>query len=419
MQSENGKHDVVIIGAGVAGLNCALELQKSGVSYTILEADSRVGGRIQTDEVDGFKLDRGFQVFQSAYPEAQRVLNYDDLQLIELEPGAKIRREGRWHCMSDPMRRPLQAWATLTNPIGRLSDRWNLLKLRSSLKKASVDELLLASGDMTTLRYLREQVGFSKDFIDSFMRPWLAGIFLESELDTSSNYFQFVFKMLSEPSICLPRGGMGRIPEQMLQQLDSARVRLNTPVERVGRERVNLKGGEEIEAPVVVIGSGMAAELLEEGDCKSSTTWNPTTCIYFAAESPPTQENCLMLNGVGQGAVNHVFISSNSDASLSPDTRSLVSVSLVGEQASAQPDMKQILDELTEWFGSQVHDWRHLKTYYIPHAVPSQQPGEFRHVNRQPLPGRFVCGDVTESASLNGALRSGRDTAHAVINFLS
>lgn len=417
MDTENKTSDVVIVGAGVAGLNCALELQKAGVEFTIFEADSRVGGRIQTDEVDGFKLDRGFQVFQTAYPEAQRVLDFEGLQLVELEPGARIRKSGRWHTMSDPQRRPLKAWATLTNRIGGWNDRWALLKLRSRLKKSSIEELLLAPEDTTTLYYLREQVGFSDDFIESFVRPWLAGIFLENDLETSSNYFKFVFKMLSEASVCLPKGGMGQIPKQMASRIEPAKIKLNSPVDRVGLESVRLKDGREVPAPVVVMAAGLPSDLLTDQEL-SSEDWNGTTCIYFSAKRPPSQEKSLMLNGEGQGAVNHVFLPSNSDPSLSPDDRALISVSLVGKHATGEPKVSAIQQELTKWYGQQVQEWQHLKTYHLPKAVPKQVPGNYHNVVRQPLPGRFLCGDVTESASLNGALQSGRETAQAVIDFL-
>ena len=98
--------DVLIIGAGLAGLCCARRLAEAGVTFQIVEASDGIGGRVRTDEVDGFLLDRGFQVLLTAYPEARRVLDYSRLDLKPFSPGALSWFAGRMNRLVDPWRTP-------------------------------------------------------------------------------------------------------------------------------------------------------------------------------------------------------------------------------------------------------------------------------------------------------------------------
>ena len=186
--------DAVIVGAGLAGLACGCELAQRGLSCVLLEASDGVGGRARTDQVDGFLLDRGFQVLLTDYPEAKRLLDYPALQLQSFEPGALVRINGKFHRVSDPWRRPSEAMSTLMAPIGSVSDKLDLGKLRAKLSGDSQEDP--QAGQISTMQYLRD-FGFSSAMIDSFFRPFLGGIFLERELLTSSRMFEFVFRMFS------------------------------------------------------------------------------------------------------------------------------------------------------------------------------------------------------------------------------
>ncbi|MGI9176122.1 MAG: FAD-dependent oxidoreductase, partial [Rhodothermales bacterium] len=177
--------DVLIVGAGLAGLNCARHLHRRGIPFQLLEASDGVGGRVRTDRVDGFLLDRGFQVLLTAYPETRAALDYSALDLRPFYDGALIRTGGRFHRLADPLRRPLDAPATLLAPVGSLLDKLKVGWLRWNVLRGSVEDVFRRP-EVTTLDALRHRWGFSEEMIDAFFRPFLGGILLDRDLQASS-----------------------------------------------------------------------------------------------------------------------------------------------------------------------------------------------------------------------------------------
>lgn len=169
--------DVIVVGAGLAGLCCAKYLKKAGVSCRLIEASDDVGGRVRTDLVDGFKLDRGFQVFLTAYPEARKILDYERLHLRTFYPGALIRQGGMFHRLADPFRRVIDGLATAFSPLGSFLDKLKVAELRVKLEFTSLEQIFRAP-ESTTAQFLAKQ-GFSEDFINSFFRPFFGGVFLD------------------------------------------------------------------------------------------------------------------------------------------------------------------------------------------------------------------------------------------------
>jgi len=410
---------IVIIGAGLAGLNCARVLHEKGARFLLLDANDRVGGRVQTDDVEGFKLDRGFQVFQTAYPDAKLALDYASLHLTRLETGALIRHRGRWVRMADPWRQPQYALSTLFNSVGNVADRFRLFQLRRYVLSKSPDELLNSGEDCSTREYLLERCQFSQPFYDLFLKPWWSGIFLETELNTSAAYFQFVFHMLAAGDVALPRSGMQAIPNQLASKLPNDSLRLSTRVVSIHDRSVQLTSGELIAARAVVLATdnATASQLTASlANCVHTCDWSSTTCLYFAADSPPSSTKLLMLLPDSNGPVNHVFIPSNSVPSFAPPGKSLISVSLVNVASTTESLLLNVTKRLRELFGPQVDSWRHLRSYCIPHALP-KQPANF---HRSPRPttlrdGFILCGDYLETSSIQGALASGRRAAMALL----
>ena len=242
---EKQTQPVLIVGAGMAGLACALQLHRAGRAVRVFEASDGVGGRVRTDVHDGFLLDRGFQVFLDTYPQTRKLLDLEALDLKAFEPGALIYRGGRLHRLMDVFRRPASAWSSLTAPVGSLSDKLRVGWLRMKLLNSSF-EAIAAREDRTTESYLRE-FGFSETIIDRFFRAFYGGIFLERELRTSSRMFEFTFKLFGRGSATVPANGMGEIPKQLASRLPHGTIQLNQAVKTVGIDSITLESGERIQ----------------------------------------------------------------------------------------------------------------------------------------------------------------------------
>lgn len=414
--SSESRPPVIVIGAGLAGLCCARNLREHGVAVVVAEASDAVGGRVRTDRVDGFALDRGFQVLQTAYPEAQRVLDYEALRLRAFYPGALIWNGDRFVRMADPWRRPLDGALGLFGGIGTLRDKLRVGRLRREVMTPPIDRLLSAL-DMSTAEFLRGRA-FSDGMIEQFFRPWLSGVFLEPDLETSSRFFRFVFRMFGEGETALPADGMEAIPRQIADALPAEAIRLGTRVDRLDGDRVVLAGGETLEASAVVVATEgpEAARLL--GDPVPVPGSRTTTCVYFAADRPPFREPILVLNGEGRGPVNNVVVPSNVAPEYAPQGRALVGVSIFGDGGTGETAPEDaIRGQLAGWFGEAVREWTHLRTYRIAHALPAAPAGAVEPGGHAVRVGnrRYVCGDHREQPSIQGAMASGRRAAEAVL----
>ena len=413
---------VVVIGAGLSGLCCARELLKQHRDVIVLEAQDDIGGRVRTDHVDGFLLDRGFQVLQTAYPEAAVQLDYHGLCLHNFEPGALIRTQGRMVEMSDPWRRPTKLWSTACNGIGTFSDRLKLAKLRWHVTHTSPDELW-QEPESTTYDYLRTTCGLSSDMVDRFFRPWFSGVFLESDLATSSRFFRFLFRIFAIGDASLPRQGMGAIATQLAAGLSQSMLRLSSPVDLlVDGQRVRLKSGELIDCCAVVLAvEGPEASRLTGGLVRCPEA-RSTTCIYYAAPQAPFPDSLLVLNGDNEGPINNLCVVSNVAQSYAPAGSALMSVSVVGRLDEHSDDLERsVRRQLRSWYGSEVDSWSLLKSYRIPYALPGQPPHFRTAIPASPrlVDGVYYCGDYLETASIQGAMVSGRKTAECLIADLS
>jgi phytoene dehydrogenase-like protein len=413
--------EVLIVGAGLAGLRAALRLHAHGIPATVLDAADDVGGRVRTDRLDGFLLDRGFQVFLTRYEEARRVLDYDALDLKPFIPGALVRADGRFHRFVDPSRRPLDAPATFLSGVGTPADKLRVGRVRLRVAGTSPSRLLVREPERTTLEALRAE-GFSDGMIERFFRPFFGGVFLEKGLVTSSRLFEYLFRCFALGATALPAGGMGAIPRQMASALPAEWIRLNARVARADQDGVTLEGGRRLPARAVVVATdGTAAARLT--GALPAPGWRGSTTLYFAAESGPIGEPLLAIDGENRGPVNSVAELSAVAPSYAPPGATLLSASCVGVPGKGLPPLDDAglvaaaREQLTDWFGPAVRGWRHLRTYRIAEGLPDQSAGSLTEFppSVRLRRGLYVCGDHRDTAAIQGALASGRRAADALI----
>ena len=421
--------DVIIVGAGLAGLACARRLAADGLAPIVLEASDGPGGRVRTEQVGGFLLDRGFQVLLTAYPEARAVLDYAALDLKPFAAEAWVRHAGRFHRVSDPWRHPGRLPAALLSPIGTLTDKFRLGRMRRRLIRqarragpghAGASGPDATSGPETTTLAALRAAGLSDAIIDLFCRPFFGGILLDRNLGASNRMFEFAFAMLAMGDTAVPAAGMGAIPAQIAAALPPGAMLTTTAVESVRPGGVTLRGGGTLAARAVVVAAAApeAARLLgAEYDRPSKGV----TCLHFAADRAPFNEPFLVLDAAGEGPINNLAVMSNAAPGYAPPGAALISATVLGVPEPAGPALEPAVRRQMEiWFGRPARDWRLLRVDRIAHAQPAQDPPALEPPERpvRAGPGLYICGDHRDNASINGALVSGRRAAEAVITDL-
>ena len=411
--------DVLVVGAGLAGLCCARRLAERGVSTVVLEASDGVGGRVRSDEVMGFRLDRGFQVLLTAYPEARAVLDYAALDLRAFYPGALVRFGGRFHRVADPWRNPLDGVAGALSPIGSFADKLRVARLRHRACRGSLADLF-ARPETTSERALRE-LGFTEAMIDRFFRPFLGGVMLDRTLGASSRMLEFVFRMFARGDAALPAQGMGAIPAQLAASLPAGTVRVATPVAAIDAGRCILRSGEALESRAVVVATEgpEAARML---DLPPPARARAVTCVYYATERAPIAAPILILDGDGRGPVTNLCMPSAVAPSYAPAGMTLVSATVLGNPTNDDEELTTaVRTQMTDWFGASVRNWRHLRTYRIAHALSGSDTPTLDVPDRsiRLRPRLYVCGDHRASASIQGAMISGRHAADALADELA
>ncbi|MGI8721506.1 MAG: NAD(P)/FAD-dependent oxidoreductase [Geodermatophilaceae bacterium] len=404
------KCDVVVVGAGLAGLACATRLSETGLDVQVLEASDGVGGRARTDRIDGFLLDRGFQVVNTGYPEVRRVLDTDALDLRYFSRAMLLHVQGSVVRLADPRREPLAGLANLRAPIGSLRDKAALAAYAAAVGFAP-SSVLLGQRDRTAEQGWR-RYGMSPRVIDRVLRPFFAGLLLETEMTTSGRFADLMMRMFVRGDSTVPAAGMQALGAQLSARLPGGSLHLQTPASSVAPLSVETPAGVvTARAVVVATDSDAAADLLPG---VTAPPWKGVTTVYHAAGESPLNEPTLVVDAE-QSPINNTVVVTEAAPSYSPDHRALIATSLVhGPRLdSAAADDEAIRGHLARLYRTNTSGWERIAAYDVPHALPSMTaPHDFCKSVR--TGGVYVCGDHRDTSSIQGALVSGRRAADAV-----
>lgn len=395
---------IVVVGAGLAGLSAALELVAAGVEVTVLEAGDEVGGRVRTDVVDGVRFDRGFQILLPAYPELER-LALEPFPLRYLRPGVFVHDNGRHDLLADPRSGP-SAWDGLLRQHVLSARDLAALSGFSARDAFGPVRPLLAAADLPTRDELR-RLGVTERGVEAVFRPFLAGVFLEPRLTTSSRFFHLVWRSFARGGAAVPALGMGELPKAMAERLPAGTVQLETAVRAVHDTGVDLEEGGRIAADAVVVATdGTTAARLLPG--LAEPRWNGVTTWYFRPPRSPLRDGCLVVDA-GGGPVVNTAVMSEVSRPYSPHAP-LVQASVLGD--AGEQDVRAHLNRL---YGTDTSRWEVLRRYEIPRALPAMDAPHRLRRSVRAGERRYVCGDHRDTSSIQGALHSGRRAARAVL----
>jgi len=408
---------VVIVGAGLAGLAAARHLTRAGVDVTVLEASDGVGGRVRTDVVDGYRLDRGFQLYNPAYPEGARVLDHQALDLKPFIAGARIvvSRGGHRQVerVADPRRAPSWVLPSLRARIGSpvSTARFGAYVVSRVLRSPAS---LRTDPDVTSEEALR-RAGADRVLMERVLRPFLSGVFLESELTTSRRFLDMVLRSFVRGTPGVPALGMARIPEQLAAGLD---VRLGHRVSSVSARAVDVVGGDTHRAEAVIVATDpkTAAGLISDigaPAARSVTTWYyRPTC---APEDLADGQAVLILDGDRRGPLVNTVVLTHAAPDYAPPGCALISASALGVWDT--PEHEHAVREHLAWlYGVPTADWELIASYPIPYALPAMPvPFDLQRPVRT-ASGLYIAGDHRDTSSIQGALVSGRRAAQALLD---
>ncbi|MFD9286866.1 NAD(P)/FAD-dependent oxidoreductase [Streptomyces sp. NPDC060030] len=400
--------DAVVVGAGLAGLACALDLSGAGLRVELLEASDGVGGRMRTDRRDGFLLDRGFQVFNTSYPQVKKRLDLRALRLRPFTPGLVARTSSGRVRLTDPTRRPGDAGELLP---GRVLPARDLAALAALTAR---DVLLPAKrvGRMTdrTASEALVRAGLSPLAIEDLLRPFLSGVFLEEGLETSARFLHLVWRSMARGTLCLPAHGIGAVPAQLADGLPEGALRLDSAVAEVTDSGVLLADGGERPAGTVVVAtdSATAARLLPGLPVPDSRT---VTTYYHAADRSPLTEPTLVVDS-GLAVLNSCVLTEVAPSYAPPGT-ALVSTSVLG--AGPPGGERTVRAQLAELYDTDTSTWETVASYTVQGALPAMRPPWPLSRTTRFARGRYVCGDHRATGSVQGALASGSRAAREVL----
>jgi phytoene dehydrogenase-like protein len=394
--------DVVIIGAGLSGLIAARHLTAAGVAVTVLEADMAPGGRVRTDVADGFRFDRGFQVTCPAYPAMAREFDVAALRLKPFVRGVGILEHGRVRQLRAD---PTHAATSLVSRVVSISDVIALSAL-SARDVVGSPGRIKHRDDRPTLDELRS-AGVSPQIVDRVLRPFLSGVFLEDQLETSGRFFHLMWRAFLRGGAAVPALGMQAMPDQLAADLA---VHYGARVAEIGADGVTTDDGRRFDAPTVLVATDATnAEALLG---VIAPGWHGVTTFYHATRSLTGVEPLLRLDPHGGVLTNSAPISAAAP-DYAPPGSTLVATSVLGVPEDLPAVEGQVRQRIAALYGTS--EWDLLRTSAVPHALPTMTAPHSLRRDVRVAPGRYVCGDHRSTSSIQGALANGRYAAKTIL----
>ena len=403
----NKKTDIVIIGAGIAGLACAMKLKKNNRNFIIIEQSDRVGGRVGSIKENEYIFDLGFQIYNTEYYETNSLLNLKELKLKVFKPGASIYNGRRFEILSDPFRDPSTILETFFSGMTTFKDKIKILTLKRALSSYCISED--QSEDMTTLKYLKSY-GFSNKIINGFFKPFFSGIFLENQLETSSKFFKNVFSNFNKGYAAVPVNGMQAIPDQMVKNLNPHNLLLgNKVIEAKNPEKIVLENNEIIEAKYMVLTGGSNSLVNNH-----IVEFNSVRTFYFSSRVKVKHPKYINLFPY-DSLINNIAILSSVSENYSPNGNTLFSITIIESDLSKSELIDIIQDKLSTYYGDEKSNYIFMKEINIKQATIKQKTGYF-DLKIEDKKNILFAGDYTTYGSIEGAVVSGIKTAEKLIS---
>lgn len=403
-------YDVIVVGAGLAGLRAATRLAEAGRDVVVLEANDAVGGRERTDIVDGFRLDLGFHVLNPAYPAVRRWVDIDALALRRFPVAVGVRLEDRLARLAHPLRHPLSIPETLRSGLVRPA---NLAALARWAGPAVVTAGAAKGATDRTLDEAWDRAGLRGPLRESVLEPFLAGVLADDRQQTSDAFVRLLIRSFALGRPGVPAAGIGALPAQLA---DTARragagIRLGHRVVSTRRRangwHVGIEGRDAVTAGAVVIATGLDPSLdVPLPRPRGLQTW------WFAADRAPTGDAALRVDGRRRGPIVNTAVMTNTAPTYAPRGQHLIQATCVMPSEASEDGIRH---QLAEVWDADTRPWRLLRRDDIARALPAQDPPLRLRRSVRLDDGRYLAGDHRDTASIQGALVSGQRAAEAVL----
>jgi len=382
--------EVLIVGAGLAGLSAAIDCQAAGVEVMVIEASDRAGGRIASDEINGFICDRGFQLINAKYPALQELDVIKEIDFIPAPRVIEVAIGDRRHPIGDPRQLP---WTALNKATGTIPEKLALLRFIVGKAKAgqSIGEALRNTGTC----------------YDRVLRPFLQGVFLTDPDNVDATYGHSIIKSFVNGKPGVPRNGVGALPKALARRVSN--IVYNTRVDRIDLTSVHTNNGTYTADKIVIATDATTATqllgLTEVPRMAGCITW------YHAVSQNPSGNGRLVVDGQRRGPIINTVVMSDISANYAPSGQHLVSTTT--ELNVTESDVRR---HLAVVWGTGTHDWQFIAKYEIPAALPIHNVGRALSQSMKINEHHFVAGDHRSVPSQQGALFSGRLVAQLLLN---